>query len=432
MALDFNKTITNFLSYANGAFNPHLSGAVKIAFSARVFADTITANGDANFIFKTVIDTTRTGFGLRIDGTAGANVLGIQARSTSADTLIDINGTGAITAGVWSHVGALFDYPGDAITHVVNGVISGPTGVTFGATTYTTGSPSVPDRIGCNEQTPTADRQWDGRITEVGVWHLVSGDADFSAAEWDALNEGVSPLLIRTNRLVFWEPFVVRRTAPTDYISGLQGTISGTLNYDTGPGVYWPRRRASIIRAQQLSSLSLGASVVRRPVVSRFTTMTLGDSVVRRPTAQRQLSMTSGDSVARAASVQRQGNLVLSDAVVRTATVVRSFIKQVYLSTAVVRTASLLMTVARGVYLTVSVARQATVSRLTDLTRSTIAVWTATTDSLLATIATYRNVALSGMAGFVTSAKTRWQARSGIQRKKIRQWKPKGGPKWKP
>jgi hypothetical protein len=432
VALDFVKDTANYLSYANGAFNTPLSGAVKIAVSARVYADTLTTNSDANFIFKTVINTTRTGIGLRIDGTLSANVLAIQARSTSVDTLIDINGTAAISTGVWSHVGALFDYPGDAITHVVNGVPEGPTSVTFGATTYTVGSPSVPDRIGLNEQTPTTDRQWDGRITEVGVWHLISGDADFDASEWEALNEGVSPLLIRTPRLVFYEPFVVRRTAPTDYISGLQGTITGSLSYASGPGVYWPRRRAAIIRAQQTNSLSLSTSVSRRPTVVRSTSLTRSDSVARTPTVQRSTSLSRGASVSHQTTIQRQANLVLADTVARTASLARSFVKQLYLTTSVSRTASLLMTVARGVYLTTSVARQATVSRLTDITRSTSAGWVATTESLTATIAVFRNLVLTGMAGFVTGAKSRWRPRAGIQKKKGRMWKPKGGPKWKP
>lgn len=273
MALDFVKNAANYLTYGNGAFNPILDGASKLVISALIFPDTIsTTNNVNNSILRVMVDGTSTGIAFNIDAvTSSANGrVRISGRSVTGEAQETRTGTVDIGTGAWKHVGAMMDFGGDTLTTVSNGVVEGSSAVTFNNVTYSPASPTVPDRIGANDDTPpaTAD-QFDGRISELAIWFLDSTDAAFTADEWNALSEGASPLLVRPHLLAFYEPFVHRRTSPQDKIAGLTGTITGTLSYADHPRIYMPRKKALYLASQVFRSVSVATSNAHSAAIQR-------------------------------------------------------------------------------------------------------------------------------------------------------------------
>jgi hypothetical protein len=243
LALDFTKDGTNYLHLGNGAISPLLAGCSKFAVSALIHPDALTNSGATNnYVIRwNIASGTTLGGGINIDTSGSASgVIRASARSNSGDGLQFRQGSGSVGTGSWKHVGMVADLPNDLIYTVLNGSVEGSTAVAFGGTTYTNaGGQSVTDRIGSNTGVPpgTAE-QFDGRIAEVAVWALGSGDALLTAEEWAALAGFVSPALIRPHLLVYHND-LNRRTS--DRVAGVAGTVSGSLSYADHPRILVPR-----------------------------------------------------------------------------------------------------------------------------------------------------------------------------------------------
>jgi hypothetical protein len=262
VALDFVQVAANYLDYGLGGLSSLVDGKSKIAISAWIFADTLTASQFGNRIIFGNIDTTNLGFSINIDGNAGASKLRCAARSVSTDAQQTRTGLLDIGTGVWAHVGMLIDLDADTITPIVNGVADNAGGAAFGSPVYDYGTPSLADRIGTSNVTPvvTAD-QFDGRIAEVAIWGLSSSDAAFTTADWGMLADGFSPLMVRPHHLVFYETLNQRTTSLQDRISKAIGTINGALSYAVHPRMtYWRKSRvypaSSVFRNVTLTTTS--------------------------------------------------------------------------------------------------------------------------------------------------------------------------------
>lgn len=272
MSLDFVKNTANYISYGTASFNPFLNGASKLAISARIQADTYsTTDIDQNKIINVMINGTSTGLQLCIDANGGAQSrVRCGARSTSADAQQYAVGSTNVGTAL-AHVGGAIDYAADSISVYVDGALDTTSGVTFTSATYTPGAAAGNDRIGGDGffTPPTAVFQFDGRIADVAIWRFDASESSLTADEWAALGKGFSPLMIRPANLIFCEPFMSRLNSVPDKVSGLVGTITGTLNYADHASTILRHSRQSFVPSTQTIPLAFSTDVVRSAVVSR-------------------------------------------------------------------------------------------------------------------------------------------------------------------
>lgn len=237
MARDFTKDVLNYMRLGANALGPTLNGAAAVSIHAWVWPDTFTATANTNRVIQVHIANSSTGLMLAIhDGATG--VVRAGARSQSADGFQTRSGTTVVSTSGWSHIGAAFDFAGDTITPYYNGVAEGGGAVTFGASAYTNATPTTSyDAIG-SDGTPIISNQIDGRIAEVAVWTV-----DIGAAGFAALAKGVSALLVRPEALAFYMPLMGNNSPERCRISGISGTITGTVAKADHPRLYLPARR---------------------------------------------------------------------------------------------------------------------------------------------------------------------------------------------
>lgn len=238
MARDFTKNTANYMDLGTDALNALFSGATDLSIHAWINADTFTTvNTDRNRILsQKITGTNSNGLALFISGQAAPKV-GLQGRSQTADAIQRVIGATEVTTGAWHSVGGVLDIDGDNIRIYLDGVQDTSTAVTFGATSYTTGTaPTAGDMMGGQEDPPsTAELQFDGRIGEVAIW-----TTDIGTVGFEQLNDGFSPLFVRPDALVAYWPLIGNFSPETDIISAKNGTITGTIAKAAHPRIIYP------------------------------------------------------------------------------------------------------------------------------------------------------------------------------------------------
>lgn len=263
MARTFTKNLSNFASLGTGAMNAIADGAGAITIAAWIKYATADAGASSNRIFTGVINSNATGFLLCLNGDgASPPYLRVGGRSTSGDTFQSVDGGSTLSASTWYHVAGVLDYANDTITPYVNGVAdSVSTSVTFGATTYTSGTPTVADYIGCNGSAGVPVNtlvQFNGQIADLAIW--------FSAkmpSEILAMAKGVSPMRFNPRR--YWPMSQATSTAIRELTrGGPHATVTGSIPYAAHPpvGMPWTRNRDVFNGAVEGGG---GSSGYRRP-----------------------------------------------------------------------------------------------------------------------------------------------------------------------
>jgi len=235
MSRDFTRTTTNWLALgpATGFGNitaPLVSGASAITVSSWFNLDTAASAASTNnrivdfdfgnTYFRINVDalTVQPGYNIRLGG-----------RGDTLDTFQFFTLSSSVTLSSWNHITAISDIAGDALKGWVNGKFSS------GAVTYLLSTVLTPGTYVSGFETLAADfvasagpslaaRQCDGKLAHVAMWNIALVDD-----EAQALNRGVSPLLIRPNNLVMYFPLWGGHSPEIDIISGKTGTINGSI-----------------------------------------------------------------------------------------------------------------------------------------------------------------------------------------------------------
>ena len=228
MARDFSKVAgTNYLSIGVNDIPTACNGAGAVSFHALVYADTLTGTSSANNrIFSAYINSGGGNAFILAVGWDGSNyVVRVGGRSEATDGFQGHSGNTTITTSSSWWVGGVLDYANDEIRVYVDGQPDGTlTGVTgWGRSTFLTGSPTVKDVIGCDDETPTSPtNKWEGGIEHLAVWKGDIGDGGFAS-----LVKNVSPKLISPQYLVsHWE--LTGDDPERETINGFEGTVTGT------------------------------------------------------------------------------------------------------------------------------------------------------------------------------------------------------------
>lgn len=338
MALDFVKDASNYLSYGIGGLSSRINGESKYAVSALIRPDTYSATSptnNENVVFRLMVNGTTNVLTLRVDLVAATPRVHVTARSIAADSAQTVTGTTVdLAAGSWHQIGALVDIAGDSISPVADGIIDNASAVTFGGSAVIIGTPTEPDRIGAHSATPpNIEDQFDGIIAECAIWALGSGDtgADFTSEEWLSLAEGTCPLLVRPQALAFYEPFLIKRTSPTDHISKATGTITGSLSYVDHPRILMPKRKKVYHFAPGTATYNI---VLSASSISRATFQRQANLAIRTVSTSRAITtrigqlFKSGVSTCRAAIVVQVPNIThIAISVVSTCSAALSLVK---------------------------------------------------------------------------------------------------------
>jgi hypothetical protein len=139
--IDFDDS-DDYITFGNGALNPTLSGASAITIQAWLRPDTITSAA-RNRVINYYVDGTNTGGMININASGNIEVGG---RSVTGDSFQSLAGSAA-SLGNWYFVSGILDFANDTITLYINGEKTSSS-VTFGNSTYTTGTPTLFDGIG--------------------------------------------------------------------------------------------------------------------------------------------------------------------------------------------------------------------------------------------------------------------------------------------
>lgn len=237
MARDFTKDLANYMRLGTNQVGPLLNGAGAISLAAWVYPDTFTASANNNRVIQINVAEASTGLMLAIHNGTSA-VVRVGARSQSGDSFQTGNGTSAVGTSGYTHIGGVINIAGDTVQPYYNGAAEGGGAVTFGAATWTNGTPTTSfDAIGSDGTVGSTSPQVDGRIAEVGIWA-----GDIGAAGMAALAKGFSPLLVRPELLVAYFPLLGNDSPERDRVGGLSGTITGTVAKADHPRVYMPSR----------------------------------------------------------------------------------------------------------------------------------------------------------------------------------------------
>lgn len=266
MSRDFTKNTANYLSFGTGAVGALLNGASKISFCAWVNADALDAGGTINTILHFKINGASSGLYMGVDdnGSGGAKTLRVGGRSVSTDGFQSVRGTTTINTGTSYLLGGVLDIGGDTITLYINGAVeAGPTAVTFGNATWTYGTATAGDMVGSNTTPPSGTtNQWDGAIGEVAVW-----TDDIGADGFLELAQKASPIRVRREALAFYSKLIGNDAVERDIVSGLSGTITGTVGPLPHFPIVYPRRRTmrkwsaatAAVLVKRLMMLGVGA-----------------------------------------------------------------------------------------------------------------------------------------------------------------------------
>lgn len=221
-----------------GQIGALLSGAAKISAHVWINGDTFDAGANDNRLFGIGIADNTAGLMLNITDSAGSKLLRASGRSVSGDSLQSKTATTVVTASAWHSCGAVWNITGDVITPYYQGVAEGGGAVTFGNATWTPSARTDYDTIaGGAGSLPFAATalQFDGRVAELVFWV-----DDIGADNFAALAKGFSPLMIRPDALVFYAQLIGNNSPERDVISGLSGTITGTIAKADHPRIIYP------------------------------------------------------------------------------------------------------------------------------------------------------------------------------------------------
>lgn len=259
MARDFTKNTSNHLSFGNGTINPLLSGATAISCHAIAKADTFsTGAASQNDILGVIIDGSNHGLVLNVDATGANPVLRVSGRSVTGDAIQATVGTSTLAAGTVYSLGGVLNIGGDSIRVYVNGTQEASTGVTFGNATYTTGTPTSPDRIGCAGNPLATPEQWDGMIAEVALWNV-----DIATAGFAQLADKFSALMVRPDALVFYMALWAQGSPERDLVAAAAATVTGSLPKLDHPLMTYPWRRTAPRAQHSRFTIPAGQRVFR-------------------------------------------------------------------------------------------------------------------------------------------------------------------------
>lgn len=236
MARDFTKNLSNGIDLGNNQISALVNGASALSFHAWFYPDTYSAGANDNRLLGFRISSGGTGGMFGVDGSGANKVMRVGGRSDSADGFQARSGTTNITTGAWHNGGGVIDFAADTITPYFEGAAEGGGAVTFANSTYVNGTPGNTEAIGADVGNPgLTEPQWDGLIAEVAVWI-----GDIGAAGFATLNKGFSPLFVRPDLLVCYFPLFGEGATERDRISGLTGTIEGTVAKANHPRIIYP------------------------------------------------------------------------------------------------------------------------------------------------------------------------------------------------
>lgn len=131
----------------------------------------------------------------------------------NANTIANSQKASAYSSGVWTHF--LGTRSGNTTTVYINGVAGTPATASLGTIT-----PDTLDIGAFRGGSTTPSGFWAGAIAEVAIWNAVLDTGEISA-----LAKGMSPILVRPSKLVFWAPL----------IRGVTDRRNGTSLVDNGP-----------------------------------------------------------------------------------------------------------------------------------------------------------------------------------------------------
>lgn len=253
MARTFTRNAANYISVAANILPARLNGAAAITghcFTKYNGFDATDNQNACRSIHVNVSGTNNTGFYVGVNGSAGTNDrLIVGCRSQAADGLQTRTGTTALSTGQWYSIGGVANIGADTITPYLNGLAEGGGSVTFGAATWTNGTPTGTDQI--SAPAPGNHALVDGVIAEVALWNV-----GLTAGEMLALSKGFSALLIRPQSLVFYMPLGGRNSPEPELARGTTCTVNGTLNFADHPRIIYPASRE--MRRYKTAAVSSG------------------------------------------------------------------------------------------------------------------------------------------------------------------------------
>jgi hypothetical protein len=235
MARTFTKNTSNRMSLGTNAVGPLISGATKVSVLVRAKLASITGGADDNRLVTVEIDSNFRGIVLCINNSGGSPVLRAGGRSVSGDSFQAVDGSTAVTTGAFHTFSATLDFTAKTILAYLDGVqdASGSS-LSFANNSFTLGTPSESDMIGSDINPPsTTAIQVDGDIAELAFWTTgLSADEHKLAGKYNR-----SPLRIQRPSLVAYVPLRGVSSPEPGLISGLSGTITGTVAAAAHPHV---------------------------------------------------------------------------------------------------------------------------------------------------------------------------------------------------
>lgn len=216
MARLFTKNALNNLELGVGALGTKFNGKSVLSFAATVkFNSFEPGGGTVDRILNVVIG-----------GTTGSAITGVTlavnsghfrlgARAITADAFQTLNSSTTIVTGVTYNLGGVIDFATPSMRVYINGVQVGTSTPTFGASTYTHGTPALTDKVGGASD---VSNNLDGEISELAIW-----DTDVTTDGFLQLLIAAAPTLRRQN-LLFYMPMVGKYTPELDFVGGITGS----------------------------------------------------------------------------------------------------------------------------------------------------------------------------------------------------------------
>lgn len=238
MARDFTKNLANYMNLGIGAIGPLINGAERVSVHVWARFDSLeTTNATNDRMLSVLINGAFSGLAITSNAPAGTPLLRVQVRSAAADGAQNVQGTTPLITGSWLSLGAMVDFAGDTVTPYVGGVSEGTTGVTFGSTSYTHGTPTESDMLGSNISPPVATaNQVDGGMAEIAIWTDNIGNSGFAQ-----LADGTSAEDVFPGNLVFYMKLEGNDSPELCEISSVIGTITGSLPQTNHPYMRMPQ-----------------------------------------------------------------------------------------------------------------------------------------------------------------------------------------------
>lgn len=240
MAIQFVKTSGDGLTFPTSTIGTRLNGAASASMHAWVWHTTDDAGDSANngACMRMAINGATTGIFMNLDSGGGGTNRKHQVggRATGADALSSKEMTTNLNLGQWNSLGGVWNYGANTLAPWMNGVTENGGAASFGAGTYTNGTPTDLDRIS-NSNGGTVQAV-DGKICECAIWKVA-----LTNGEMIALSKGFSALLIRPQSLIFYAPLWGRATNEPDLVRTTTITkvnTSGNIIRVDHPAIIYP------------------------------------------------------------------------------------------------------------------------------------------------------------------------------------------------